>query len=383
MDYGKVINDVFSQINGVRFDIKLWDSRILNYGNLKNKPVFTLKFDNIDAAKRLLSDGALGFGECYMQGNLRIDGSIDEYLRLRHKFKNIKPSVRMVVGSVLAKRSKLTNTKDQIAYHYDIGNEFFDKFLDKQTSSYSCAMYKSPKQKLGDAQLEKIQFICSLLELPPGSTVLDLGSGWGGFAKYAAQNHKWNIEGYTLSKKQLEYSNELIKSSRLKKRIKFKYKDMLTELPKKQYDSVVMIESIEHVGKENLANYFNDLFKLIKPGGSLFIQVTGQYKPRRVDRLITKYVFPGGYLPSLEELVKLPVKAGFLLNELHDDTTDYIRTIKTWIESIESNKLFIEENYGDSFYRLWELWTHGAKVSFEVGYMSLFRMHLKKPVTKP
>ena len=266
----------------------------------------------------------------------------------------------MVVATLLAKRGSLKGTKEQIAYHYDLGNEFFDKFLDQQTTSYSCALYKTPNQKLEEAQLEKIKFICSLFDLPPNSTILDLGSGWGGFANYAAQNHKWNVEGYTLSKKQLKYSKDLISKNGQSKRMNFKYKDMLTELPNKQYDAVVMIESIE-------------------PGGSLYIQATGQYRSRSVDKFITKYVFPGGYLPSYKELVELPINAGFRNVEIHDNTDDYIRTMKTWISNIEANKEFIEDKYGESFYRLWELWTHGAKISFEVGYMSLFRLHFKKP----
>ena len=379
MDYSKVVNEIFSQIGGVRFNIRIWDSRLLEYGNRKDKPLFTLVFENENSAKRLLSEGALGFGESYMEGSLRIEGSIDEYLRLRHQFKNIKPSARMVVATLLAKRGSLKGTKEQIAYHYDLGNEFFDKFLDQQTTSYSCALYKTPNQKLEEAQLEKIKFICSLFDLPPNSTILDLGSGWGGFANYAAQNHKWNVEGYTLSKKQLKYSKDLISKNGQSKRMNFKYKDMLTELPNKQYDAVVMIESIEHVGKDRLVSYFDDLYKLVKPGGSLYIQATGQYRSRSVDKFITKYVFPGGYLPSYKELVELPINAGFRNVEIHDNTDDYIRTMKTWISNIEANKEFIEDKYGESFYRLWELWTHGAKISFEVGYMSLFRLHFKKP----
>jgi len=379
MDYGKVVNDIFSQISGTRFDIKLWDSRIFKYGSTKEKPDFTLVFEDENTAKRLISEGALGFGEAYMEGKLRIEGNIDDYLRLRHQFKNIKPSARMVIGTLLAKRGAITSTKDQIAYHYDAGNDFFDKFLDEMTKSYSCALFKNSSQKLDEAQLEKIKLICSWLNLPPKSTVLDLGSGWGGFAKYAAQKHKWNVEGLTLSKKQLKYSRDLISESGQSKRVNFNYKDMLTELPKKQYDAVVMIESIEHVGEDRLASYFDDLYKLVKPGGSLYIQATGQYRSRRVDRFIAKYVFPGGYLPSYKELVSMPIDAGFKAVEIHDDTDDYIRTMKIWTSSIEANKQFIENSYGEPFYKLWELWTHGAKVSFEVGYMSLFRLHFKKP----
>lgn len=378
IDYANLINEIFSQIHGPKFSVKLWNGQEFIYGTGKNK-AFTLVFENEVTAKRLFQEGALGFGETYMAGTLRIEGSLEEYLRLRHQFKNVKPSARMIVAKMLAQKGASLTTEDQISYHYDQGNDFFTRFLDEQTNSYSSALFTNKNQSLENAQLEKLKFICNRLSLPRDSTILDLGSGWGGFAEYAAQKHKWNIEGYTLSKKQLKYSHELISSNRLNKRVKFKYKDMLTELPKKQYDAVVMIESIEHVGKDRLTHYFDDLFKLVKPGGSLYIQATGQYRSRTVDKFITKYVFPGGYLPSYKELMELPIASGFRMSEFHDNTDDYIRTMKTWISRIENNKEFIEDTYGKPFYRLWELWTHGAKISFEVGYMSLFRLHLKKP----
>lgn len=382
MDYKKVVKEIFSQIKGVRFDVKVWDGESFRYGEKTEKPRFTLVFKQERAAKQLLSQGALGFGEAYMQGSLRIEGSIDEYLKIRHQFKNIKPSFRLFLASVLSKRNDPSSTEEQIAYHYDMGNDFFTTFLDKLTLSYSCAMFKMPEQDISSAQEEKLRYICNLLNLPKGSTVLDLGSGWGGFANYAAKNYGWKIKGYTLSKKQLKYCNELVDMNKLKNNITIRFKDMLTQLPNKQYDAVVLIESIEHVGKDRLQTYFDDLFKLVKPGGSLYIQSTGQYKSKTVDRFITKYVFPGGYLPSYRELTQLPVAAGFRISELRDDTADYIKTISTWIQNIEANKDYIEEHFGESFYRLWELWTHGARVSFGVGYMSLFRLHLKKPSNK-
>jgi cyclopropane-fatty-acyl-phospholipid synthase len=141
-----------------------------------------------------------------------------------------------------------------------------------------------------------------------------------------------------------------------------------------------MIESIEHVGQKRLKTFFHQLYKSLKPNGSLVLQLTGRYKSRRVDRWTLKYVFPGGYLPAKEELVSAASEAGFLVEEFRDDTPDYIRTMTEWIKNLESHRVDIEQKFGRPFYRLWELWMHGAKVNFELGSMNLFRLRLKRSV---
>ena len=129
MNYGRVVDEIFSQITGVRFDIKLWNGRHLHYGSGK-RPVFTLIFEKESAAKRLLAQGSLGFGESYMDGSLKIEGNIEAYLHLRHQFKTIKKSPRMVAAAMLAMKTVPKRTRDQISYHYDLGNDFFELLLD-------------------------------------------------------------------------------------------------------------------------------------------------------------------------------------------------------------------------------------------------------------
>lgn len=378
MDYSKVVDEIFSQIEGVRFGVCLWDGQKLEYGKGRKRE-FVLIFDDEWTAKRLLSQGALGFGESYMAGKLRIEGDIEAYLRLRHQFKKIKPSVRMAVATFVASRSIPKDTKEQISYHYDLGNDFFKLFLDRKTMSYSCGLYQNGNESLPVAQQNKIKLICKWLDLPAGATILDLGCGWGGFAINAAKNYGWKITSCTLSKEQIKYCQKLVKANSLQKNISLEYRDMLKDLPEGQFDAIVVLESIEHVGKPRLNNFIGKLYDKLKPSGVLYIQTTGKYKPRMPDKWILKYVFPGGYLPSQQELVDASFKAGFKLKKFVDDTPSYILTLTEWIRNIESNRLVIEKNFSKEFYRLWELWTHGAKVAFEVRSMGLFRILLHKP----
>ena len=154
---------------------------------------------------------------------------------------------------------------------------------------------------------------------------------------------------------------------------------MVVDLPATEFDGIVMIESIEHVGKNQLAPFMAKLKRSLKPGGSLYIQTTGRYQPRPVDRWTLKYVFPGGYLPAKGELLEAANEAGLIVEEFRDDTPDYLHTMTEWIRNLENHRAEIEGTHGQPFYRLWELWMHGAKVAFEVNSMSLFRIRLRRP----
>ena len=379
MDYAKVIDEIFSQVTGVRFGIRLWDDRKLEYGT-KGKRAFTLVFNDELSARRLLSQGSLGFGESYMDGSLQVEGDLEAYLRLRNQFRTIKPSPRLAAAAFVAGRATPKKTQDQIAYHYDFGNDFFGLFLDSKTMSYSCGLYETGTESLDAAQQKKIELVCKWLNLPAGAKILDLGCGWGGFAIYAAKTYGWEITSCTLSNEQRRYCEQLVKKQKMQKKIAIEFRDMLTDLPPGQFDAIVMLESIEHVGKKRLNTFITTLHSKVKPGGLVYIQTSGRYKPKPLDRWTNKYVFPGGHLPSQQELVDDATKAGFKLNRFIDDASDYALTIGEWARRIEANQQTIENMYNTSTYRLWQLWIHGAKAGFEAGSMGLFRIMLQRPI---
>lgn len=377
MNYISVINEIFSQFEGPKFSIKTWDGKERFYGSGK-KTVFTLVFQNETTVQRLLSQGSLGFGESYMDGSLHINGDLESYLKLRHQFRRIQRSWRLALAVFLSSRQIPKDRKDQIAYHYDLENEFFQMFLDHKTMSYSAGRYENGLETLEDAQQKKLEFICNWFGLPVGSSILDLGSGWGGFAKFAAQSLNWHVTGHTLSKAQLTYCKKVVMSKSLEKLLSFEYRDMTKPLSGK-FDGILILEAIEHIGEDNLAQFFKTVSKALKPGAPLIIQATGRYQPRRVDHWTLKYVFPGGYLPAKSELFDAAISAGLIIEIFRDDTQDYILTMTEWVKRIEAHESDIEQMFDKPFFRLWKLWTHGAKVNFELGEMSLFRIKLRKP----
>ena len=378
MDYIRVLDEIFNQFKGSKFSVQMWDGKERSYGKGKTEK-FTIEFQDANTVKRLLSQGSLGFGESYMSGAIKIKGNIEEYLALRHQFRQVIRTPHLIVAKLVSNFFIPSKREDQISYHYDLGNEFFKLILDNKTMSYSSGFYENENELLEIAQIKKIDFICKWLDLKKNSSLLDIGSGWGGFAIHAAQKYKAHVTGLTLSREQLKYSQELVKSKKLTKFVNFKYKDML-KLPKEKFDSVLVLESIEHVGKSNLSYYMKNLENVVRPGGAMVIQTTGTYKQKRVDKWTLKYVFPGGYLPSQEELIDNARNAGFRLEEFRDDTSHYILTMSEWIKNLESHKNEIERMFDPSFFNLWYLWMHGAKVAFEMRSMGLFRFKLRNPL---
>ena len=377
MNYIRVIDKIFNQFNGPKFSIRFWNGEEHYYGKGESV-VFSMIISDVMTARRLLTQGSIGFGEAYMEERIKIEGDIESYLRLRHQFKKKKFSPYLAIAVFLASRNIPHTREKQIAQHYDLGNSFFSMILDKETMSYSAGLYKDRLESLPTAQKNKIDFICQWLDLPSGSNVLDLGSGWGGFAKYAAGNFNWKIKGYTLSNAQLDYCQKIINENHLADLLSFEYKDIIKSFPELKFDGVVMIESIEHVGQKNIPQFFNKINKILKPESSFIIQSTIRKKLHSVDRWTLKYIFPGGYLPSKEELLYYAKEAGFTVEEVIDDNQDYIYTVTEWIKNMETNREKIENMFDKRFYRMWNLWLHGTKVSFEMESVGLIRLHFKK-----
>lgn len=372
MDYTKLIKDLFGNFKGTRFAVKLWDGRTEYFGS-GSAIAFTLHFKDHVTIKKLLSRGSIGFGESFMDGGLIIEGDLDAYLRMRRQFSNVRPTIRLFISKVVSKIELPNSRENQISYHYDLGNDFFRMLLDKATMSYSAGLYLNETDTLDQSQINKYEYICRKLDLPAGSSILDLGSGWGGFAIYAAEKYKWHVTGYTLSNNQLDYCNQLVKEKSLNNLVRFEHRDILKELPGQLYDGAVMIESIEHIGKRHLPTMFQNIKTVLKPGKLLYVQTTGQYIPHSFDRWTLKYVFPGGYLPGKEELSQAALHGGFNSYDFKDNTDDYKKTMNMWIHNLEAHRLDIEKNYSEPVFKLWLLWMHGAKINFETGWMNLFR----------
>ena len=274
-------------------------------------------------------------------------------------------------------------SKNNILAHYDIGNEMYAQFLDKEML-YSSAIYPNKKADLEEAQLYKLKMICQRLDLKKGETLLEIGTGWGALATYAAQHYGVHVTTTTISDAQYDYSAERIKSLGLEKQITLLKKDY-RELSG-QFYKLVSIEMIEAVGHEYLSSFFTACNKHLKADGKMLIQAITisdqrytQYR-KGVD-FIQRYIFPGGCLPSINVMSNnLTDKTDMVITALHDIGQDYARTLQHWSQRFErANREIKRLGYGDDFIRLWQFYFSYCEGAFLERNISTVHLIATKP----
>ncbi len=359
--------------------IELWEQ---DKGVLigKGDPQFTIKFQEPNAFEALLADPALGFGEGYMKGSVQVKGDLDALLKLFYLYDlSSKLSVKQKakIGWIHIKQKlgqSLKQTKKNVQYHYDKGNDFYKLWLDGGLN-YSCAFFKSEEEDLETAQLNKIHHILNKLRLKSGQRILDIGCGWGSLVIEAAKKYGVSAVGLTLSKEQYELANERIKKEELQGKVEVRLEDYreTSEKEKGKYDRVVSVGMFEHVGRENIPIFFEETRKLLKDKGIMVLHTIGRMRPEEVDTWIKKYIFPGGYIPALAEVVETADSYGFDFVDLEDFRMHYAKTLSHWIERFENHIDRIKEMMGEEFVRMWRLYLYGSRASFSYGTLHLFQ----------
>ena len=374
----KDISEIIHQTDPkASFAIEFWDGDSINIGD---KPKFVLRFKSIRGAKRILRDGYVGFGESYMKGDIEIENDLQELLRLGFliNFDEFRLSfwrkIRFFILALL-NSDTLKIAPKNISYHYDKGNEFYSLYLD-ETMSYSCAYYKRKDDSLEEAQLNKYEHICRKLLLSPGESLLDIGCGWGGMLIYAAQKYGITGVGNTLSQNQYEYAGNKIKELGLQDKIKILYMDY-RELSGK-FDKIVSIGMFEHVGKKFIPVFIKKVSNLLKKGGLGLLHTIGRDTPSPSDPWTFNYIFPGAYLPVLDEILREMGKNGFSILDVENLRLHYAKTIDQWAENYENNLEKVKKMFDDIFARQWCLFLHGASVGFKYGMSRLYQVLFTK-----
>ncbi len=350
----------------------------------KNTPIKVRLLDKSLHYKLLLLPD-LYFGEAYTNGSLVIEnGSLTEFLDIAMKnigkgdtnfyakiIKKIRGTYRYITNFNLISKSK-----SNVAHHYDISEKLYDLFLDKNRQ-YSCAYFKNNSDTLEVAQNNKMMHIIKKLNLKPNKKVLDIGSGWGTLAIKIAQETECEVVGITLSENQLNYSNQKAKELNLENQVRFKLMDY-RELNEK-FDRVVSVGMFEHVGRKFYKKYFNTVSKLLKNDGVALIHTIGSITtPRDPHPWITKYIFPGGYTPSLSEVAGPIEKSGLIISDLEVLRMHYSHTLRHWKERFISKKDKVHQMFDERFFRMWEFYLVGCEMAFKWGDQVVFQFQLTK-----
>ena len=353
---------------------------------IKNPPIKIKLLDKSLHYKLLLLPD-LYFGEAYMNGSLVIEnGSLTEFLEIamrnigRNELNNYSKIIKKIAGTYryFTKFNLISRSKENVAHHYDISEKLYDLFLDKNRQ-YSCAYFKDKNDTLEDAQLNKMNHIIKKLNLKPNQKVLDIGSGWGTLAMEIAKQSKCEVLGITLSENQLEYSKRKAKELNLENQVSFKLIDY-RELNEK-FDRIVSVGMFEHVGRKFYNKYFKSVAKMLTEDGVALIHTIGSnMTPRDPHPWISKYIFPGGYTPSLSEVAGPIEKSGLIISDLEVLRMHYSHTLRNWKERFMGKKDEVLNMFDEKFFRMWEFYLVGCELAFKWGDQVVFQFQLSKKI---
>ena len=351
---------------------------------LKNPPI-KLKLLDKSLHTKLLLLPDLYFGEAYVDGSAVIEnGTLTEFLEIAMKnigrgpTSNYATLIKKLMGiySYITKFNFIKKSKSNVAHHYDISEKLYDLFLD-ENRQYSCAYFKNEKETLEDAQKNKMNHIIKKLNLKPNLKVLDIGSGWGTLALEIAKQSKCEVLGITLSENQLEYSKKRAKELNLENQVRFKLIDY-RQLNEK-FDRVVSVGMLEHVGKKFYNKYFKSVSNFLTDDGVALIHTIGSVMtPRDPHPWISKYIFPGGYTPSLSELARPIENSDLVIADMEVLRMHYSHTLRHWKNRFMGKKNEVLEMFDEKFFRMWEFYLAGCEMAFKWGDQVVFQFQLSK-----
>jgi len=334
----------------------------------------------------ILKGGSTGLAECYVRDEFTTSDltSLIELtarnINLTHRFSGVLriKFLKNLLKNLFASNTK-TKSKEYISKHYDLGNEFFSIWLDK-TLTYSSAIYEKPTDDLSNAQVNKYNKLIEFIKPKSGDKVLEVGCGWGGFAEHLAKNHDIKLDCITISKKQLEFAKKRIFNAGLNEKVDIKFLDYRDV--QGQYDSIASIEMIEAVGEKYLNKYFSMIKNNLKVGGTGAIQAIiikdelfDQY--RKSEDFIQKYIFPGGFLPSLQSIKYHSEKSGLQLTEYNSYGMHYSNTLKKWRENFISSWSDIsKQGFDQSFKKIWDFYFSYCEAGFKSKNIDLIQFSL-------
>jgi len=359
----------------------------------RTPPALIVKLTDHKLERELVRDPELAAGEAYMQGRLVTEkGSIYDFLSIMMRnLETIRlpPSMQWMAGLRWLKRriaqfNPVWRSRSNVTQHYDIDPRIFDLFLDRDRQ-YSCAYFASGTD-LEMAQLAKKRHIAAKLAIKPGQRVLDIGSGWGGLALYLAKVTDAHVTGITLSRKQMTVAQKQAWRAKLAKNVEFKLNDYRSVTG--HYDRIVSIGMFEHVGVPHYQTFFQKINQLLNIDGVALLHTIGRIDgPGVTNPFIAKYIFPGGYSPSLSEITKAIEPSGLILTDVEVLRLHYAETLRAWRQRFLSRREEAVKISSEEFVRMWEFYLAGSEAAFRFQNLVVFQIQLTKrletlPITR-
>ncbi|UOR41145.1 cyclopropane fatty acid synthase [Helicobacter pylori] len=371
-----LLKSMFKQWKNGDYQVVFWDNSV--YRNGEHSPKFTLKIHRPLKFSDIKKDMSLTIAEAYMDGVIDIEGSMDEVMHSLYLQTNYEHLHKHDGAKAIQKPIKESSN---ISKHYDLGNDFYSIWLD-ETLSYSCAYFKKDDDTLHAAQLQKLDHTLKKLHLKPGEKLLDIGCGWGYLSIKAAQEYGAQVMGITISSEQYKQANKRVQALGLEGKVTIKllnYQDLDGRLYR--FDKVVSVGMFEHVGKDNLPFYFKKVKEVLKKGGMFLLHSILCCFEGKTNAWVDKYIFPGGYLPSLREVMSVMSECDFHLLMAESLRIHYAKTLDIWRDNFNHNLDQVKRlGYDERFIRMWDLYLRTCASAFRVGSADLFQLLLTNSV---
>jgi cyclopropane-fatty-acyl-phospholipid synthase len=361
------------------------DGKTYHFGDGEGAAVH-LRFNTARAERAVALHPTLALAEAFMDEELDfIEGDVLAFLHLAYN--NMGPGgtdaavARLMEGMRVAVRglqqiNTAARAKRNVESHYDLSGEIYKLFLDEDMQ-YSCAYFERPDMTLEEAQLAKKRHIAAKMRMKPGQSVLDIGCGWGGMALYLAKTFDADVLGVTLSTEQYGVATERARAQGLDNRVHFEIRDYrsLSE----RFDRIVSVGMFEHVGVNYYRTFFDKCKTLLKPEGVMLLHYIGRSgPPSATNAFIRKYIFPGGYIPALSEVMPHIERAGLVITDIEVLRIHYAETLKNWRERFLANRDRAKEIYDERFCRMWEFYLSGSEAAFRWQDMVIFQLQITK-----
>jgi cyclopropane-fatty-acyl-phospholipid synthase len=354
--------------------VRLWNGDEFRISD--GKPVACMEIRDRGVIFELLRSPSVGFGECYSQGRIEIDGDMRTFMveltraiRQRRRSAYFWPKLRSFLHA--ARVNSLDLSRHNVHHHYDLGNDFYKLWLDERMV-YTCAYFEHPDATLEDAQVSKLDHVCRKLQLRPGQKVVEAGCGWGALAMHMAEHYGVDVVAYNNSPAQVRYARERAAAAGLDDKVTFVEGDYRTI--SHCCDVFVSVGMLEHVGLANYRTLGAVIDRSLRPDGIGLIHSIGRSHPAPTDKWIVKHIFPGGHVPSLGEMAAIFEPYKFSVLDVENLRPHYAKTCAIWLENYDRVADKVADMYDQAFARMWRVYLAGSSAAFETGTMQLYQV---------
>ena len=366
-----LLRRVLGAMGSPRFAVALWDGFKISPKDAA--PVATVNVHSRSALNQLLRQGDMGFGDAFSNGGISVEG--DLVAMLVAAFTVPEPTGIAAVVKSLQQRKPRANTKDgsreNIHHHYDIGNDFYRLWLDKEMQ-YTCAYFPEDDLTIEAAQQAKMDHVCRKLQLRPGDRVAEAGCGWGGLARHMALNYGAKVSSWNVSAEQVQYATDRAKAEGYDDRVTYvldDYRNITGE-----YDAFVSVGMLEHVGLDNYTELGSVVDRCLTQNGRALVHTIGRNRPRLMNAWIEKRIFPGAYPPTLKEMMEIFEPNRFSVLDVENLRLHYAKTLAHWLARYDASDEQVQAEFGEDFARAWRLYLAGSQAAFLAGGLQLFQV---------